>query len=265
MNSPKIAGFIAERNIIVFIYRKTAKIHYLIRMEYNKNKENFVLGSRFYGKLYPERCSISLDGQHFLYFARRGTSQSKEEHQFDYWTAICCPPSITAQFLLGHNDAWFGGGRFIDKRTLFICSGYGTMETTTFCQYNITTEGSRGNWEIGKGWKLTETQKCSLKYYNFVVPKYWEKSNGKITIKRKLEYNELFLKRGRFDMYSYILIHNKTNDEISLTNCIWVDFDNFGRIITSQGSKIVIYENYSQILKNSPCVEYDLEDLLHEA
>ncbi len=262
MNKPKIVGFIAEKNVIVFIYRKSSKVHYLVCMKYNKSKETFILGSRFYGKLYPEKCDISPDGRYFLYFAMRGTSQEKYKKEMYCWTAICRPPNITAQFILEHNDTWFGGGRFIDERKLFINSGYEKINTKKFGQYSIVTEGSCGNWEIGKGWKLTETQKSDLKYYNYVVPKYWEKSKGKITIKRKLEYDELYSKRGRFDMYSYTIIDNKTQNEIPLANCTWIDFDNFGRIITGQGSKIVIYKNYSQIKENSPSIIYDLEDLI---
>lgn len=256
-NTPKIIGFLAEKNIVVFIYRKTNKIHYLVRMQYYKNKEVIAFGSRFYGKLYPSRCDISPDGRHFLYFAMRGTSKEKYDNSFDYWTAICSPPTITAQFFLGHYYTWSGGGRFLNKKHIVI-KGFDedTLTQKSFGQYQISA-GSYNDWEIGKDWELIENYK--EKEMGIPIPKYWQKSNGKLILKRKLEYDEIFKSRGQFDRYSYTLIDNKTKNQTPLIHCVWADFDNFGRLITSQGSKIIIYKNYKEIIENSPKIFYDLE------
>ncbi len=264
MNQPKIAGFIAEKkNIIVFIYRKTNKINYLIRMDYYKNNEKLHLGSRFYGRFYPSRCDISPDGRHFLYFAM-GHSK-KYQKNFPAWTAICSPPQITAQFLLGHYDTWGGGGAFLSENKIFINNtGAEPLSNEKFNRYRIKNKDNiqETDFKRDDGWRITETQQVSA---NSFPPKFIEKTTKNITIKKKYEYHELYGKgknRGEFDMYSYTFINNNTKDETEIPICQWADFDNFGRLLLACGSEIKIYKNYRQLSENKPIKSYDFEELM---
>ena len=119
----KTRGYVAnKKNKIVFLYRRSNKITYLISLDYQKRQEHIQIGSRFYGRIYPNRCDVSADGTYFLYFAM-GRSQQQRDRQLFCWTGICLPPSITAELLFAHQDTWGGGGRFVDDKTIFISTG----------------------------------------------------------------------------------------------------------------------------------------------
>ncbi|WP_018676400.1 hypothetical protein [Riemerella columbina] len=259
MNIPKIVGFISEKRTILFIYRKTAFRNYLIEMKYDKASARFVLGSAFYGRLYPSRCDISPDGRHFIYFAMGGNRKKYEENVY-CWTAICSPPIITAQLFIPHNDTWFGGGRFVDDRNISI---WCDTEEHHFDKYKITIDKRLSRFEIGKGWQMKEERQ---RKYGMDYPMHWEKSNGRFIIRRTLELEELYnmegISRGGFDMYSYTIIHSKTKKEVPLNPCTWADFDNYDRLITSAGSKISIYKNFHEIENNESAINYDLEEIL---
>jgi hypothetical protein len=77
---PKIRGYVAsQKNIIVFLYRRSNKTTYLISLNYQTEKEWIEIGSRFYGRIYPNRCDLSPDGTYFLYFA-----MGKSQQQLQY-------------------------------------------------------------------------------------------------------------------------------------------------------------------------------------
>ncbi len=262
MNKPKIAGFIAEKkNIIVFIYRRTHKINYLIRMDYYKNNEKLKLGSRFFGRFYPSRCDISPDGRYFLYFVM-GT-----EKKSYCWTAICTPPIITANFFLKHYDTWGGGGAFLNENKIFINNvGAEPLQSKRFNHYRIKDKDDiqETDFKRDTGWQITETQQVSTDSF---PPKFIEKTKKNITIKKKYEYHELYGKgenRGEFDMFSYTFINNNTKEETEIPTCQWADFDNFGRLLLACGSEIKIYKNYRQLSEDKPIISYDFEELINK-
>ncbi len=280
MNTPKIRGYIAEKeNIIVLLYRRTTKVSYLLYFKYDRENEKLILGSRFYGKFYPNRCDLSADGKYFLYFAM-GQSQKEYKEKLYCWTAICKPPLLKANILFKHNDTWGGGGRFIDNKTIFIDSGmypeFDLSKEKRFDQYKITYNGriEDNGWASGKNWKLMEYQINEKLGDKYSIPKFWIKTNGKITLKRTLAYNT-FLKvkdgktQGSYDMYSYVLIIHKSNAEIPLStsqnNCLWADFDNYGRLVITYNSSMLIYKNDTKLLKKELLKEYNLEELISKA
>lgn len=70
-------------------------------------------------KVYTERCAISPDGRHFLYFMLDGKWQGEAGGAY---TAICRPPHFTALALFPEGSTWGGGGTFLDARH-FVASG----------------------------------------------------------------------------------------------------------------------------------------------
>ncbi|VEP12276.1 hypothetical protein H1P_1400004 [Hyella patelloides LEGE 07179] len=261
---PKIRGYIAtKKNIIVFLYRRSNKITYLISLDYQKGRESIQIGSRFYGRIYPNRCDISPDGTYFLYFAM-GKSQQQYEKKLYCWTGICMPPKITANMLFAHQDTWGGGGRFVDDKTIFISPGmypdFDKQQNHQFDNYQITFKGKledAESWTSGKGWKLTEKQIVPSYGDKYPIPKCWTKTNGKITLIKHLNYSSYLKSKngqtiGSYDLHSYEIRDNKNKVKYSLNDeskiCLWADFDNLGRLIVAQESEIFIYQNFKNII-----------------
>ena len=275
---PKIRGYIAtEKNKIVFLYRRSNKITYLISLNYQQERDCIQIGSRFYGRIYPNRCDISPDGNYFLYFAM-GSSQQQYIKKLYCWTGICTPPSIKANILFAHQDTWGGGGRFIDNRSVFISPGmepdFDIKQNYKFDNYQITFRGKLKNgesWNSGKGWKLAETQIVPNYGDKYPIPKYWTKTNGRITLIKHLNYSS-FLKSkdghtmGSYDLHSYEIEDNKNRVRYSLNDrgeiCLWADFDNLGRLIIARNSKIFIDRNFKNIIDQKSTKTFDFEKLI---
>ncbi len=87
---------------------------------WNTDNDTFEDGQWLRHKVYPERCSISPDGKHFMYFALNGKRDSKTEGSY---TAISHPPYFTALALYPQGDTWDGGGVFVGN-DLYIVNTY---------------------------------------------------------------------------------------------------------------------------------------------
>ena len=272
---PKIRGYIAEqKNKIVFLYRRSNKVTYLALLDYQGKKESIQIGSRFYGRIYPNRCDISPDGRYFLYFAM-GKSQQQYNQKLYCWTGICNPPDIKAELLFAHNDTWGGGGRFLDEKTIFISRGmypqFDLEQNYIIGKYQVTFTGKYDSWTSGKGWKLTEIQIDPRYGEKYPIPKCWTKSNGKLTLFKYLNYSSfLKLKNGQtvgsYDLHDYEIKHNKKKLKHSLNNgdaiCLWADFDNKGKLILARGSEVFIYNTWHDIITCNFKNKFNLEDLV---
>lgn len=255
-STPKIRGFLAlETNKGLFLYRRSSKTTYLVSFSYDKKKDKLKLGSGFYGKLYPNRCDISPDGGDFIYFAM-GASLKKYGVKFTCWTAICKPPEIKAQWFLGQNDTWGGGGVFLNSRTVYVNRLPEAKADDKYYNYKITYDQKQYNPSVhfGRGWK-------SVKQDKYGNVKEAKKSNGEITIERRME-NE-WGRTGEYSMFTYT-IKDKTGNVIAgFENINWGDFDNYDRLITAEGSKIKIYDGLKSV-KNLRAKEFDMEELVKE-
>ena len=258
----------------VFLYRRSNKITYLILLDYKKERFNLEVGSRFYGRIYPNRCDLSTDGKYFLYFAM-GKSQQQYEKKLYCWTGLCSPPKIKAELLFAHGDTWGGGGRFIDDRTIFIAPGmYPDFDKTKdlqFHTYRITfsqkPEYQYNGWASGNGWTISEFQIDPKHGPKYPIPKVWTKTNGRLTLCRVLHYKD-FLKSkdgntvGSYDLHSYSVKYGKQQTEYSLDQAKWADFDAKGRLIMAVGSQVFIYKNVGNLLKSRAETTFDFEDYI---
>ncbi len=78
---------------------------------WHRDTDRFEDGQWLKHKVWPERCDLSPDGRHFLYFALNGDWQGVSEGAY---TALSRPPWFTALALFPEGDTWGGGGRFLD-------------------------------------------------------------------------------------------------------------------------------------------------------
>ena len=273
---PKIRGYVATtKNKIVLLYRRSKKVTYLVLLSYTKHKASVQIGSRFYGRMYPNRCDISSDGTYFLYFAM-GSSPAQYKKPLYCWTGICMPPSITANKLFAHGDTWGGGGRFLDDKTLFISPGmypdFDTAIECTFDKYQIAFDGSRedGGWNSGKGWTLSATQVDPGLGDKYPIPKYWTKMRGKTALFKYLNYvspkSSSKNRIGEYDLHRYEVNHERTGVKRlfgdSYQTCQWVDFDNLGRLIIASGSEVSIYKSIRDIIDSNATQTFDLEEMI---
>lgn len=257
MNStPKIRGFLAsEKCRGLFLYRRSSKASYLISFNYEKKKDALSLGSGFYGKLYPNRCDISPDGEDFIYFAM-GASLRQYGAKFTCWTAICKPPEIKAHLFIGQNDTWGGGGVFLSRHEIYLNRAAESGAENKYYGYKITRDQKRYDTSLhyGRGWEALKKDK----YGNV---KEARKTNGEIVIERVM--NEEWGKTGEYSMFNYIIKDKDGNELEGLDKVNWCDFDNLGRLITASGSKIKIYDGIRS-LKKATAKEFDLEELVVE-
>lgn len=224
----------------------------MISFDYGKKKDTFRLGSGFYGKLYPNRCDISPDGNDFIYFAM-GASLRKYGSKFTAWTAICKPPEIKAYWFLGQNDTWGGGGVFLSSRTIYI-NRIPESKVDKFGSYEITHNNKLydSSLHYGRGWNALSRDK----YGNIKIA---GKSNGKITIIRKMK--DEWGRTGEYSMFNYEIKDTETNILNGFEKVNWCDFDIFNRLITAEGSLIKIYDDIKSAV-NLRAKVFDLEELV---
>lgn len=74
---------------------------------WDRRTDTFEVGQWFRGRVYPERCDISADGEWLLVF------MATHRPPLYAWTVLSRPPYFTAIALWAQNDTWGGGGLFL--------------------------------------------------------------------------------------------------------------------------------------------------------
>ncbi|MEM6635856.1 MAG: hypothetical protein AAF667_08200 [Pseudomonadota bacterium] len=86
---------------------------------WHRDTDSFEDGQWLKQRLYKDRCAISPDGRHFLFFALNGHWGGVAQGAY---TAISRPPYFTAVALFPQGNTWGGGGWFVDN-SLFVADG----------------------------------------------------------------------------------------------------------------------------------------------
>lgn len=87
---------------------------------WDRRDDSFEDGQWTKNKVYPERCAISPDARHFLYFMLDGQWSSAAEGAY---TALSRPPFWTALALFPEGSTWGGGGDFLDAKHYYANGG----------------------------------------------------------------------------------------------------------------------------------------------
>lgn len=107
----------SDAPVIVLVRRGPTKWVQLVRWE--TDADTFTDGQWMKARIYERRCSLSPDGQLFVYFAAKITQRTVHDDKYTYaWTAVSRPPYFTALALWPKGDCWGGGGVFSDNVTL---------------------------------------------------------------------------------------------------------------------------------------------------
>ncbi|MCW2308247.1 hypothetical protein [Rhodobium gokarnense] len=259
--TPKVRGYLAgDVDRAVFLYRQSARVTWLVGLDYGGARPAWTVGSRFFGRFYPNRCDLSPDGRLFLYFVQ-GKSQKKYQDKHQFWTAFCQPPDVKALLLLAHFDTWGGGGRFLPGRKAVVAPGmhpdFDLAGSYRVGGYDVVFRDHPYNdWTSGHGWTVD-------RYNDWGIGKAWSKTAGGFTVKRIVRHGRNI---GEFSLHRYEVYDRRKGTLVfdGADEFHWMDVDNRGRLIGAAGSRVVIFPNLPAILRRRG-IETDLEQKVRRA
>ncbi|MEZ0224257.1 MAG: hypothetical protein ACAH83_06885 [Alphaproteobacteria bacterium] len=108
--------FAKEAHEAVIFRRGPAAWCHVIRWDTKADK--FYPGAWIRGRIYPERCDLSPDGELLLYFIHQGRKLRTD--YTDSWNAISRSPWLAALGLWPQGTTYGGGGRFSDNRSAVL-------------------------------------------------------------------------------------------------------------------------------------------------
>lgn len=243
-STPKSHVLLAsDAPIAVIFYRRSHLTTYCLHLNYEKRRSGFrdylSKGSRFYGRIFPERCNLSPDGSLLVYFAMRG-KRTNGKSDPTTWTAICTPPWLKAHLFYPNGSTWGGDGVFLRDRRLVVFDappdGAGA-EYETFRHYRILRDTK----------SLPESEIAVLKAHiqppavtKFPCPP-GPRRRQKLMIVRTAKPHHL----GSYDHFDYVLQDAAGYDvegaeDIVLAN--WAGWDIFGRLMVAAGRHLKIYD-----------------------
>ena len=119
---------------------------------WDRTNDTFQVGQWLRGRIYEQRCDLSPDGRHLLYFALNGRWSSETRGAY---TAISRAPYLKALSLYPQGDTWGGGGVFLDNRTyttsgspppLRECEGLTRVQTSRWIGAPQVARFERDGW-----------------------------------------------------------------------------------------------------------------------
>lgn len=123
------------------------------------NKDTFAVGQWVKHKLYPERCDISSDGKHLLYFALDGKWSSDAKGA---WTGLSRAPYLKCIKLYPQGHTWGGGGMLADDLSVTHATRIERLVRNGWTKTQQGCERAWGRWTLRKQFDLTYTEAHSL-------------------------------------------------------------------------------------------------------
>ncbi len=114
-SSCRLHVFLAVDNPLGLVLRRGPSAWVRLSL-WHTDRDEFVHGQWFAGRVYERRSDISPDGSLFVYFARRSSNPSGQ----DTWLAISRPPWFTALCLWFVGGTYFTGGHFASERSVWL-------------------------------------------------------------------------------------------------------------------------------------------------
>jgi hypothetical protein len=229
----------SDAPVAVIFYRRSRLTTYCLRLDYERHGKGFrdclSKGSRFHGRIFPERGDLSPDGNLLVYFAMRGKRTSGKSDPTT-WTAICTPPLLKAHLFYPNGSTWGGGGLFLRNRRLVV--------------FDSPPEGAGAEYETFRHFRilrdtrsLPEKEIATLKAHVQppAVTKYPCPRRRKLVIVRTAKPHHL----GSYDHFDYVLQDAGGYDvegaeDIVLAN--WAGWDIYGRLMVAAGRHLKIYD-----------------------
>ena len=212
---------------------------------WDRRTDKFTLGQWMRGRIYEDRCDLSPDGRHLIYFALNGRWRSETGGS---WTAVSRAPWLKAETLLAKGDTYYGGGLFIDDRTYWLDEGYLGAHT---CLRDLSVMKRDFAWRP----PACFGGECTLRYYIRLQRDGWALVQsapedrlrhvttfakalfGGWTL-RKLAHSGIQARPGKgFYWDAHELVHPERGVTINGADWEWADADN-GRIVWAAGGRL---------------------------
>ena len=116
----RLTFFMARDEPYSLILRR-GPTRFVCSIGWDRRDDTFQLGQWFRGRIYEERCDLSPDGQHFVYFAAKHEQFNTSNR--GTWTAISRTPYLKALCLWPKGGTWEARSLFLNNRTISL-SGY---------------------------------------------------------------------------------------------------------------------------------------------
>lgn len=246
--------------VAVIFYRRNSLTTYCLLLDYEQLRWSYryrlTKGSRFYGRIFPERSHLSADGQLLVYFAMRG---KKTDGQADpsTWTAVATPPWLRAHLFFPNGSTWGGGGMFLPDRRLVVLEAPPTGAGPEY-------ETFRGHRIVHDTASLPERDAAALQAHlrpeqSTRYPRPPEARGGRnLVIVRTARPQSL----GSYDQFDYLLqdadgYDVDGADDIAQAN--WVGWDIYGRLMVAAGRQLKIYVIEPGRRLGKPAKIFDLE------
>lgn len=97
---------------------------------WNTNDDTFEGGQWFRGRLYPDKCDVSPNGELIIYFCGKWRRRDVDSGQGETWTAVSRPPYFTALALWPMSGTWGGHGVFVENQTVSVVGSSGGFPAT---------------------------------------------------------------------------------------------------------------------------------------
>lgn len=249
--------------VAVIFYRRSRLTTYCLLLDYERRgkgcRDRLSKGSRFYGRIFPERSHLSQDGKLLVYFAMRGKKTDGHSDP-STWTAVATPPWLKAHLFYPNGSTWGGGGMFLRDHRLVVFDappeGAGA-EYQTFRDYRILRDS--------KSLPRSEAEALKAQLQPPQVTKYpWPvKDHG--TRKPVLVRTVKPQHAGSYDYFDYVLRDAAGYDiegaeDMVLAN--WAGWDIFGRLLVAAGRHLKIYEVEPGRRLGKPLKLLDLETVI---
>lgn len=245
--------------VAVIFYRRNRLTTYCLRLDYERQgrvcRDSLSIGSRFYGRIFPERSHLSADGELLIYFAMRG---KKTDGRSDpsTWTAVASPPWLRAHLLFSNGTTWGGGGMFLSEQRLLV---FEAPPRNAGPEYE-TFRGHRIVYDAGS---LPEGDVAALQPANVTKSPCPAPAHGRRmpVIVRTARSQPL----GSYELFDYVLQDADGYDvegaeDIVLAN--WAGWDIYGRLMVAAGRHLKIYEIEPGRRLGKPSKTLDLEAMI---
>lgn len=243
-SQPKTRGFVAaDADTAVLLCRESSRLTTVWRLTWVDGEPRLQKGSTFSGRLYPDRCALSPDGERFLYFAM-GDGRGAYPERLYCWTALCAPPWLTALKLWPHGDTWGGGGCFLQDGRLFIDPGmhpgFGAHKSDAFEGATVLFRMPPEGRDVDP-WRLVTLREDAR---GGVQPDCWRRDAGGWLLQRILtDYAD-----GAYSCHRYRIVHAASGRHRDLDGVHWMDGDRQGRMMQATGRSLQIHADADAVL-----------------
>jgi hypothetical protein len=190
---------------------------------WNTKRDTFESGQWFRGRIYPEKCDISPNGELFIYFAGQFRPHNVAKGYGRTWTAVSRPPYLTALTLWPIGNTWGGSGVFIDDQTVSVdaVSPQHHPDHPLGPLKLVDRDLSQPSWN--HGWRPADPS--TVRYCSSV------KSSGDLT-----------LGRGGFSASNspkLYMLYRANRDPLTQFEAHWADWDQNGRLVATVGRRVL--------------------------